>query len=388
MPYAQKAALLLDLRNVSVESIQLSLILGTFYSNQGEPLSEGVYYGISCRMATLLELDKLRPTDSVEAEVIVRLLWTLKMADVWSSIGNRVQRMLPPVAHRYPMDESSFRRLNRGAADNLASSNLAMNASSKSSMLTNIIVLNGIFERVADLITVSADSDAFALSGDTVDDLSAQLDAWYRDLDPRLRDTEENLQYWALEEEAHILVSLYLGVYHFDALLHYQGLYNAVRDNDAKSRDDAKRCQKNAAALCDLVYRAYDTPGSEVYYSMVGHVLVVASSVQIYTVMFSADEVEIDAAKRRLERNYQILTDLLCFWPTLESSMVRLREFHSACLKLNRSTFRMDQWMRRFLFEFAVPVQERLPEVTAETTYSWPLISPLQAFSPISGSDL
>lgn len=363
------------------------MMLGAFFSNEGEPLSEGIYYGTACRMAILLKLHQVSPASMIERETIVRLLWTLKMSDVWSSIGNRVHRLLPPVPTRYPVSEPRFQRLRRGTAEDADYSSITEDNQGRLSMLANIIELNDILERVANYITNSVDPDAFAVTADTVDDLAGQLDSWYKNLDPMLKDTEENLKYHAQEGEAHVFLSMYLGTYHYGQLLHYQYLHSEAYNDSSRSEPFARRCKEYAAALCDLLYRAYDTPGAEVYYSMVGHVLVIASTVQIHTVMFDSDENEIRAAKHRLERNYQILTELLCFWPTLDVSMARLREFHSACLRMKESTFRMDQWMRRFLFEFAIPVEERLPEPPEAVGYTWPLFSPTINFSPNSTSD-
>lgn len=98
---------------------------------------------------------------------------------------------------------------------------------------------------------------------------------------------------------------------------------------------------------------------------MVGHVLVIASTVQLFILLFSPDPAETTSARERLEKNFEILTTLQMYWSTLDVCFTRFREFHQACLdeKKSEKSFRMDRWMLQFLFEFAKPVTEREGEV-------------------------
>lgn len=119
----------------------------------------------------------------------------------------------------------------------------------------------------------------------------------------------------------------------------------------------------HSSALCKILYQAYATPGCEVYYTMVGHVLVIASTVQLHILLFDQDEAQIKAARYRLECNFEILSKLQTFWPTLDVCFTRFREFHKACEKSKESSFRMDKWMLQFLFEFAKPMGEKKDEL-------------------------
>ena len=60
---------------------------------------------------------------------------------------------------------------------------------------------------------------------------------------------------------------------------------------------------------------------------MVGHVLVIASTVQLHILLFGTDEIQIRAARSRLERNFEILSKLQSYWPTLDVCFSRFREF-------------------------------------------------------------
>jgi hypothetical protein len=93
---------------------------------------------------------------------------------------------------------------------------------------------------------------------------------------------------------------------------------------------------------------------------MVGHVLVIASTVQIHTLLFEVDDAAVTLAKVRLEKNFCILAGLRRLWPTLDVCMARLRAFHKACRCSVDTSFCMDQWMLRFLIEFAKPVGDKV----------------------------
>jgi hypothetical protein len=62
--------------------------------------------------------------------------------------------------------------------------------------------------------------------------------------------------------------------------------------------------------------------------------LVVASTVHTYTLLFSADNTSIALARARarLERSFGVVSRLQRFWPALRASSSRLAAFHAACL--------------------------------------------------------
>jgi hypothetical protein len=84
---------------------------------------------------------------------------------------------------------------------------------------------------------------------------------------------------------------------------------------------------------------------------MVGHMLVVTSTVYIHTLLFSDVEENILMARQRLERNFGILTRLQSYWIKLDDSLSRLKTFHNACTASVESSFRMDRWMVSFILE-------------------------------------
>lgn len=360
--YAREAERLLDLRNVSVSTIQACVLLGAYVITEGEALPESLYYSVACRLAMLLDLPNMLVSTRLEQEINVRIWWTLCMIDVWSSNGVHLPRaMVPRDDVPLPMEETVFLEMRR---ENYDLPSPTMMQESAASLLTQMVKLNAILVEVGELNRAAASNEAFAFEFNTsVDLLTAKLDHWYAELPDQLKDTPENLQHYSELGLGYFFVAVYLGYYHYGQLLYYQYLHEDSFDESTHAVYYADKCRAHSTALCEILYRAYSTPGCEVYYTMVGHVLVIASTVQLHILLFSGNEAQIKAARFRLERNFEILTRLQSFWPTLDVCFTRFREFHKACQKSKESSFRMDRWMLQFLFEFAQPVGEKTDEL-------------------------
>ncbi|EXJ64319.1 hypothetical protein A1O7_00655 [Cladophialophora yegresii CBS 114405] len=363
--YAQEAEQLLNLRDVSLITLQATVLLGAYVITEGEAAAEAVFYSVACRNALLLDLPNMIVMSRVEQEVNCRAWWSLCMVDVWSSRGVGITRSLTPRSDvPYPMEETVFHRLSRQEFD--LPSPTSMQESS-ASLLTQMIKLNAILFEVS-LLNERAASELQlgAAHGAAVEALSAQLEDWYNNLPIGLQDTHANLSRYAALGLGPMFVAVYLGYYHYGQLLYYPYLHGDSYDDTVQARYYADKCKGHSIGLCEILYRAYSSAGCEVFYTMVGHVLVIASTIQLHILLFSPDEAQIRAARSRLERNFEILTRLQTFWPTLDVCFTRFREFHKACQKYKETSFRMDRWMHRFLFEFAKPIDEKDPDDLAE----------------------
>lgn len=361
--YAREAERLLDIRDTSVSTIQACILLGAYVVTEGEALAESLYYSVACRLAMALDLPNMLVGTRLEQETNIRIWWTLCMVDVWSSNGLRLPRaMVPRDNVPFPMEEVVFLEMRR---ENYDLPSPTMMEESTASLLTQMVKLNAILVEIGELNRAAATNQSFSYDFNIhVDHLTAKLDDWYMNLPSQLRDTPENLQYYANLGLGYFFVAVYLGYYHFGQLLYYQYLHEDSFDEASHAGYYANKCKAHSTALCEILYRAYATPGCEVYYTMVGHVLVIASTVQLHILLFGSDETQIKAARFRLERNFDILTRLQTFWPTLDACFTRFREFHKACQKSKEASFRMDRWMLQFLFEFAKPVEEKTDELS------------------------
>lgn len=284
------------------------------------------------------------------------------MIDVWSSNGVRLPRaIVPRDSVPLPMEETIYLQMRKEDMDVPSPTTVQESAGS---LLTQMVKLNAILVEISHLIEVAAASPVFdPRQNQAVDNLGMRLEQWYSNLPYELKDTHENLARYATIGLGPMFVAVYLGYYHYGQLLYYQFLHEDCFDDTMHARYYANKCKGHAIGLCEITYRAFATPGSEVYYTMVGHVLAIASTVQLHTLLFGSDEVQIRAARSRLERNFEILTQLQTFWPTLDVVFTRFREFHKACQKSKETPFRMDRWMLQFLFEFAKPIEEKTDEL-------------------------
>ena len=297
------------------------------------------------------------------------------MIDVWSSAGVRLPKQMPSLDNiPLPCDEEIFLDLKRG---DFASE---YHSPSSSSLLAQMIRLNRILVEINDVNqrTVAGQAGGVILEN-TIMELSNKLDDWHAGLPPFLHDNATNLQRYASRGLGRIFVAVYLGYYHFGQLLFYQFLHGDCHSTVLSAQFYANKCKAYAESLCEIIYTAHDIPGCEVKYTMVGHIMVIASTVQIHTLLFSENESQISAARRRLERNFEILSQLRQYWPTLDISFTRLRVFHQACRDSMDESFRLDQWMLRFLYEFAEPVSDKLVGQSPDLrVWSWENIG----FSP------
>jgi hypothetical protein len=277
------------------------------------------------------------------------------------------------------MEETVFLQLRREDLD-LPSPN-AMEESA-ASLLTQMVKLNAILVEITNLnlMTATSPTSTFDIAySNAVDDLTIKLEGWYNNLPLQLQDTHANLSRYAELGLGPIFVAVYLGYYHFGQLLYYQYLHEESYAISLDAMETsmgmlprnqahfyASKCRAHSTGLLEILYRAYSTPGCDVMYTMVGHVLVIASTVQLHILLFSTSEPAIRAARSRLEKNFEILTRLQTFWPTLDICFTRFREFHKACRKSKETSFRLDRWMIQFLFEFARPPGEKEDEELSE----------------------
>ncbi len=279
------------------------------------------------------------------------------MIDTWSSFGVRLPKQMPHLdSLPLPIDDVTFLQMRRGSSP--SPQFVLTPPKSESSLLAQMIKLNYILTEINELNQLTAANPGTVFE-EKIERLSQDLDNWYRELPHNMHDTPENLAFWASQGMGRTFVAVYLGYYHFGQLLFYQFLHVDNHTSLPKAHSYALQCKAHSMHLCDITYAAHSTPGCDVLYTMVGHVLVIASTVQIHTLLFAESDDQIRAARERLERNFEILTKLRGYWPTLEASFSRLRAFHKACQNLIHTSFRLDQWMLGFLTEFAKPMDDK-----------------------------
>jgi hypothetical protein len=195
-------------------------------------------------------------------------------------------------------------------------------------------------------------------------ELALSLDQWTYNMSPDFTYSAENVALWTGAGLGPMFVILHINYNYTGQLLFYQYLHAARDAVDGVASADAavcfaERCKQHATKLCDIIYDANQNPDIAIMYPLAGHILCLASTVQIHTLLFSDDEDQIQAAKVRLERNFELISSMNNFWPMSHKSVGRLELFHSTCLKSKDDSFHLDAWLLRFLLGFTQDLGER-----------------------------
>ncbi|KAF4975307.1 hypothetical protein FDECE_18588 [Fusarium decemcellulare] len=364
-PYAKEAENLLDLHDTSLTTIQACILLASHCVADGEPVTESVYYAIACRMAMLLDLPNAPVKTSIERELNNRVWWSLVTSDTWLSAAFCLPRAIRPRQEvSLPIGEWTFAQLGAGdpVDDNLSRPETSLeSAESSFPVLPHMIKLNQVLSEINSFCATVVAEEIHGESLDvSIQHLSSTLDSWYSDLPVRMQYSEGNLQHWINQGLGPKFVCLHINYYNAGQRLFYQFLQHSQVSNECDS--SAITTYHQYAGRC--------------------HMLVIASTVQLHTLLFSMDEGEIQGAKRRLERNFEMLIDIYTYWPVVYTSFSRLKAFHNACLKSKESSFRLDRWMLQFILEFSKPVDERKVGVRDREKDLWPLDQLRHLFEP------
>jgi hypothetical protein len=353
--YAKIAVSKLDMADISITTVQASILLGTIAFAESRMESEAMYYSVATRLALLLKLHNRSAVSAIEHQVNLRVWWTLYMIDIWSATGLHLPRQFGYSEQvPLPAEESVFLLL----PDSPPSTSIFSSSASIWGVMAHLAHIWTEIHEVnkASVAGLSSPSELNA----SVATLSAKLQDWSASLPRHLICTEANLVRYSQLNMGSAFAALHLGYHYYNEVLFYQFLSPHTRPDPAISTAHfATSCKLHARQFCDLLYLCNSSPNCAPLYVMVGHMLVVTSTVYMHDLLFSASEEDITEARRRLEHNFEILTRLQSFWVELDVSLKRLQAFHNACRISSEQSFRLDRWMLTFLLEHGVPVTEK-----------------------------
>ncbi|CAH0045352.1 unnamed protein product, partial [Clonostachys solani] len=363
LPYWMEAEKLIDFYSTSLLTIQACIMAAAYLSIEGDSNSESVFLSVACRMGLVLDLPNAAVETRLERDLNLRVWWSLIAIDTWSSGSHQIPRAMP-VRHgvHLPMDEHSFANVRPDEPVRDANSPKSPFVDPEPSIFAQMIPLNQllyrIFEFSSQVLRKPADTDI----ADETKELYASLEDWYDKLPPSLKDTPENHSSWARKGSGRKYTILHINHRYAGQLLLFRFLYICQQRSDLPANDPrqlyAAKCKAHAAGLCELLRRADDTPGSDVRYPLIAHLLVVASTIQLFTLLFSPDEEDISRAKQRLEQNFGRLSRLQKYWPNLDASVAKFETFHLACKAGELDVFRMDRWLLKFMLDYTTAVSK------------------------------
>jgi hypothetical protein len=276
------------------------------------------------------------------------------MIDIWSSTGLCLPRQLDFVAEFYlPADETVFLLLRAGTRQ------LARQSESRG-IWSEMVRLARIWARIHHLNKASVGGllELGELEA-TVNELAYELRSWSSSLPSTLQESHENLERYTSLGLGNAFAALHLGYHYYNEVLFYQFLAKTEETDSSSTLLFRNQCEEHAMAFCNLLYLCRSMEHCQCLYIMVGHMLVVTSTVYIHVLLFSDHEAHIAMVRERLARNFEILTELQAFWVALDATLSRLKVFHNACRKSINQSFRMDKWMLKFILEHGNSVVER-----------------------------
>lgn len=300
------------------------------------------------------------------------------MMDVWHSGCLEYPRQLQAKTPMpLPLEEEAFENM-RPADDGPSALNVMeiTDRMRHGSIMANVVRLHTTYADIIQLNRMIVHEPYFTfLRNREVQRLSSELQDWLRGLPAHLRNTPENLEAFAAKSRGREFAVLHIIYHHQCQLLYYQYLqWASSSPSEAGAAEEifrrVARCKAHAEALSALMWTMNTFAGSECLWSPVnGHLLVVASSIHLHSLLFDTDDGDGDddisssraaGIRQLLEQNFVMLLQFQKYWPTLKASLRRLAVFHRSCYRrARRQSFRMDVWMFDFLTKHDVAMEER-----------------------------
>ncbi|KAH8689435.1 hypothetical protein BGW36DRAFT_330143 [Talaromyces proteolyticus] len=363
---------------VSLAAIQACVLLSTIAFCEGEMEMESLYGAQAIRMIQLKgRLTDSLPSNPIQRETAIRVWWTVWMLENWTNAGARIPRQLTvDLNFPLPMEEHAFEQLSPEMFDPTM---YPAECRAQYGIWAQMIPLTEVIAPINEMheMTVRNRLTNFELF-EHVERIAHKLDSWKLRLPDALHATPDNLKSYAKTGHARSLAALHTGFHHFSQLLYYQFLQPSISkaaQNDAKIVKYATRCREHAAELSNLLWLTKQTPDCQCMWPMIGHLLAISSSIHLHTLLFDDDESNIANVKHMLKQNFEMMISLRQYWPSIDLSMSRLRNFHQACQRSMNTTFNMDHWMLQFLQRYTKPVGERETPISVEiddASANWP----------------
>ncbi|KAL4874353.1 cutinase-domain-containing protein [Aspergillus karnatakaensis] len=353
---------------INLSSLQGSILLSFVAFTEGDPSQEALLASQAICMIQMLRLPMNLSSDPIQREVEIRVFWEMWMVENWYAARLLLPKQLhASPAYKRPLEETVYTnmRMTDPPEQYLEAKIEALglrDCGLWSSMLT-LSEVHDLVMRLNDEIVQNLASDAEIRP--RVRAVSEQLDDWFKTLPDHLQHTPANRERFFNLGLGREFTVQQLNYHHQAQMLYYQflnkkpGLPGGGTDHEIAMY--AARCKSHATALSEVMWDTNSRPGMECIWSPVnGHLLVVASSVLLYTLMFDMDNDSITRAKKLLEQNFIMLLQFRKYWSLVELSMARLRAFHRACqMNSTQDNFDMDRWMIYFLNRYDAHVSER-----------------------------
>ncbi|KAL4798493.1 bacterial alpha-L-rhamnosidase-domain-containing protein [Aspergillus venezuelensis] len=353
---------------INLASLQGCILLSFVALAEGDSAQEALLTSQAICMVRMLRLPENLSSDPIQREVEIRIYWGMWMTENWHAARALIPKQLTASPDfKRPLEEETFRNMKPTDATDLYSEERIASLKLRDCGLWSwMLALSGFHDeamRLNDEIVQNTASEHD--SRRRVCEISQRINDYFRSLPGYLQHTAENRERYFSRGLGREFTILQINFHHQCQMLYYQFLNRKPVSPDGGTDYEAvmyaARCKAHATALSEVMWDTNSRPGNECLWSPVnGHLVVVASSVLIYALLFDSDDESISRAKKLLEQNFIMLLQFRKYWSLVELSMARLRAFHRACqMNATQESFDMDRWMIYFLNRYDVHVSER-----------------------------
>ncbi|KAL2068486.1 hypothetical protein VTL71DRAFT_16584 [Oculimacula yallundae] len=324
--YAAAAIELLQKEMVrpSLESIQACILISQHLGGEGDVEAKHICTGLARLHCQCLRIWDISSMPLVEQEVAKRTYLSVLITGNWST----ADMSIAPVASEYPaqhlplLDEEDFLVLRKRPQ--------------RHGLWAQMAQTIDIFREILEVIILLSSGELLAAQIKKVSQLAQRLDQWENQLPERLKYRPDNLEYFQQNGFEKTFLAMHIGYHHYRQLLYFPFL-DPRNDNHL-----ASECKKHAMMVSEIASR-----GGKLVYYIIGHILVVSSSIHLHTLLLGGGDV--DRARQYLLSNFNILIKLKSYWPMIDAAVAKLRSFQNHCRMSSLDSFVLDDWMWKFL---------------------------------------
>jgi hypothetical protein len=296
----------------SLDTVQGFLLIGYYFSGEGNVDGKHIYVGLARLHAERLSLSD-NPS-AVYQEEYRRSWLSIHVASHWSAWDMAMEPIrLPDGPDFLPkIDDATFRTVSPELWNMTP-----VQDSSRCDMWAQMARTLGIYASINTLMRqLSRNMISFDEYCVQAAKLESLLEQWAENLPPKLTWSFDNLMLLAGQRLGQIYLAMHIGFFHFR-----QKVFSPFLDSRAARNpgpDRATKCKDSAALVSSILQYSKNIKNCELEYFIYGHIAVVSSCVHLHTLLFSDDYRELSMARQRLVSNFQYLMTVKSFWPIVE----------------------------------------------------------------------
>ena len=310
-----------DLINPSLVTVQSCILISQYLGGEGNVKAKHIYVGVAMLHSQVIRLSQtievINQSDIVTREVRRRTWLSVVIADRWSSADmSTLSKTSGESNPAYLVaDEKEFMALNHTTGQSYA----APLGSSENGLWAQMAKTIETFRHISETIhALGSGQSSISSQQDNIVHLTIKLDEWEQGLPTGLSFTTENLEYFHSFGFGKTFLAMHIGFHHFRQLLYFPFLDSRRTSVANPQLRYIELCKMNAMQVSHIASISRRTGGCDLLYYIIGHILVVSSSVHLHTLLFS-DLEEADLARGHLVSNFETLMELKTYWPVIDS---------------------------------------------------------------------